>query len=195
MAQTETKPAIEWAPPVINNVPRALGDLACLIDRLRALLDSNIEGMREAFIDVPVEGPGLSKQAYTLWMIFVLAGEKLAEIDTITAAVCEVAQTETLSSRCSSVARHTQLMRSQAWRQAVNALNAANTSADMSDAAIDLAGRCFLQMMRTRVATLDDFREKLGLIDANAGFTGPHLDELFRDLDILGARARRAVAA
>lgn len=95
----------------------------------------------------------------------------------------------------SPVAKHTRIRRSQDWRAAVTALNKENESGDTSDEAFDRAGAAFANAMGCRVASLDEFREKLELLDSNLGVNCAYLDELFRDLDALGARARREVVA
>jgi len=191
MAQPIIKPSIEWPTPQINDGHGALEDVSCLIERLLALMKHNIDEMQEAVINRPVADEFQASWINNVWMIFRLADEKLQEVDTIVTAIVEAG----LAPRRSSLVSHTQQSRSRDWRLALNAANAANTSADMSDGAIALAGRLFEQAVRTRVGSLDDFREKLGLLDSNCGFTGPHLDELFRDLDALGARASRELAA
>lgn len=92
----------------------------------------------------------------------------------------------------SPVAVHTRLMRSQAWRTAVNALNAANSSPDTSDEAVTEAGDAYLVMREAHVTTLPEFREKLDLMAADDGaLDAADVKNLLRDLDILGVRAMR----
>lgn len=185
------KPSIEAQPPIINDTHGALEDVSCLIERLRALMNQNIDEMQEAVIDRPVADEFQAKWINDVWMIFRLAAEKLEEIETIVSAIVEAG----LAPKQGPVARHLQIMRSRQWRQCVDLLNAANTSGDMSDEAIELAGRLFSQAMRHRVTNLDEFREKLEIMCSNACFNEAHADELFCDLEALGARTRRAVAA
>lgn len=95
----------------------------------------------------------------------------------------------------SNIAKHIRFLRSRDWRAAVEALNTENNSGETTDEAFDRAGAAFSHAMGCRVTTLDEFREKLELLDSNLGVNCAYLDELFRDLEALGARARRKVAA
>lgn len=191
MAQTLTKPAIEWAEPTINDAGAALDQVSCLVDKLRALLRSNVAAMQDDLIDHAPVDAWQRQRAIDLWLIFGLASEKLEEIDEVIGAIAEMSRDQPVS----PVAKHTRLRRSQDWRTAVNAWKAEEASEDRSDAATDRAGEAFGAAMRRRVGTLDEFREKLELMGSAGGFFEAYAGELFLDLDALGCRAQRAVSA
>lgn len=185
------RPSIEWPTPTINNIPGALEDLSLLIERLRALLSQNIDELQEVAVDRPCADENQTKWVFDVWMIFRLGAEKLGEVDTIVSALVDA----TIGMPTNPVARHTQIRRAQDFRAAVDRLNAENTSSDISDEGIDRAGDAFAELMRCRVGNLDHFREKMEIMCGNAGFVEAYADELFRDLDALGCRAKRAVQA
>lgn len=191
MATAAHKPAYEMQAPIINDPQGALEDVMLLLERLRALMKQNIDEMQDVVIDRPVADEHQGIWVNDVWMIFRLAAEKLDEIDAIVNAIVEAG----LAPKQGPVARHLQIMRSAEWRLCADLLNAANSSGDTSDEAIALAGRLFGQAMRCRVATLDDFHEKLAIMCSNGNFAEAYADELLLDLEALGARARRAVPA
>lgn len=177
---TPTPPAIEWQAPVVNNARDALESVACKIERLAALIDNNNADVNDLMAGSSGSVP---KQLYTYWMLYLIAGEQLSEIETLIQAVVEAMYQQPVS----PVGKHTRLRRAQDWRAAADALNAANSVADPSDTAFDAAGAAFTAMLSTRVSSPADLREKLMLISATRhGIQDSDLDEVFRDFDALG---------
>lgn len=183
--------SIEWPTPIINDAGAALDDVVMMIERLSTLIKFCIDEMQDAVVDRPCADEFQSSWASEVWMVFRLAAEKLEEIDKVISAIAGTAQFMPPS----PVARHTQIRRSQDWRAAVAALDGENTSGDISGAAVARAARAFKQLLRSRVGSFDQLREKMEIMCSNAAFVEANADELFRDLDALGCRVQRAVSA
>ena len=192
MAQTAPKPSIEWPVPQINDGHAALEDVSCLIERLLALMKHNIDEMQEAVIDRPVANEFQASWINNVWMIFRLADEKLQEVDKIVSAIVEAG----VFMPASPVAKHTRMRRSRDFRAAIATLIAENASTDTGDEAFDRAGAALDTAMSCRVGSLEDFREKMEVLNRSGSSTmAAYVDQLFADLDALGARAHREFAA
>jgi hypothetical protein len=176
------------------------------VDAAMERLQEHRLGFQDQMIDVPA--PALEDLQYKIeilrdrWEGFEWSEEVWAPIDSdlsrlaaefkkVVATIAEVPR----DTPESPVAKYVRLQRSREWRAAVDRLNNENLSGDNSDEAFDRAGDAFTHAMSRRVTTLDEFREKLTVMSSNASFTEAYLDELFRDLDALGAPARREMAA
>jgi hypothetical protein len=88
------RPAIEIRKPIINDLPGALDDTGCLVERLRALLDSNVADLNELIVENAALPEALKFNAYTVWMIFLTIGEKLEEVHHLIDAMNDKAHAE-----------------------------------------------------------------------------------------------------
>lgn len=88
------QPAIEPPTPIIHSVTGALDLLGCYAERLQALLDSNIDDFNALVLESEQMPVGLKSRAYSIWMIFVIADEKLTEIHQIIDAINDKAHAE-----------------------------------------------------------------------------------------------------
>jgi hypothetical protein len=184
-----TLPAIDWPAPIVNNIRSALDDAGCRIERIGALLDSNNADFNDMLAEPGFPGGSVGGRLYTMWMIYLVATEKVGELALIITALTEAAYSQPVS----PVGKHTRIRRSKDWRAAADALNAANSVADPSDEAFDAAGAAFEHMLGTRVSSPAELREKLILIDSTRhGIQSGDLNELFRDFDALGWPASQA---
>jgi hypothetical protein len=88
------RPAIEQAPPTINSVPGALEDLVVMAERLQALFDSNIADFTSDIVEAEALPARMRDRTTSIWLIFLVASEKLAELSKIIEAVNEKAHAE-----------------------------------------------------------------------------------------------------
>jgi hypothetical protein len=72
--------AIEPRRPLIHDVDDALENLGCQIERLAALYESNTIDFNELVLDTAKLPSELQDRVYSIWMIYVLAGEKLDDV-------------------------------------------------------------------------------------------------------------------
>lgn len=80
-------PAFQRGKMTVSSVTGALDELCCAAERLRALLDSNIADMHELVVQANDLPESMEKRTTDIWMIFILAGEKLAELEDLIIAV------------------------------------------------------------------------------------------------------------
>lgn len=180
-------PAIEWAKPVVHDLTDAMADVGCRLQRLQALFDSNTIDLADAFVHASPTTftEHLAQRASNIWSIYLLAGEKLAEIDDILAAI-----ERALPPRQTSVAKHVDIVRDREWRAAVAALEVAN-AAQTTDETIEAAANAFRALIETRAHTPAAFREKLDIVQREGAWSaGFIIEAMFRDLDALGLTSR-----
>lgn len=93
-----TAHAISRLAPVINDVTDALDHTTCFFERLRVLLSSALGELHDLTLHMPDGGGAVSatvvNRLYDNWLIFEVAGEKLAELEQIVCAINEKAHAE-----------------------------------------------------------------------------------------------------
>jgi len=186
-------PAIVWPKPIINSASGALEDASCMIERLRTLLKSNGADFDDAFLD---PGAALSEycrmRAASISMIYTIAEEKLAEIDSL---ICEINE-KLLVEPATSVGRHVAIAKRCLWSEAVNAYKAAEAvppTGEADDAkTCDAAAGAFMRMVKTRSPDLRALHEKMCLCKSGSAFhTDGVIDALFDDVEHLVRRYER----
>lgn len=192
LSTAPTPDAIEWQKPKIHDTYEALEQTLSRIERLGVLLTfSNSE-----MVDFVVSDKSAPKYAHDVWVLYVLAAEKLDEIKDVVGEVIEVLCKERGASR-TSVGKHTDIMRRRHWIAAVEAYRAADAlpvTDDTDEAVGNACAAAFQAMVETPAPDLRAFHEKLTLIQShNAWSLHGATDALFADVERF-ARAEIAAA-
>src|SRR5262245_60627783 len=78
---SDPKPAFEWPRPIVNDPIGALEKASLQIEQLRALFENNNGDLHE-MIASPLRLPAsLQERAETIWMVFLIVGKQLEDID------------------------------------------------------------------------------------------------------------------
>ena len=185
---------IVWPSPTINSVNGALEAAGCLTERLSALFASNTDDMQMCLLEDEGLPERLRSRAYSIWMIYVLAGEKLGEIDNLIGAITEAKFREPVT----SIGRHVDIRRRSEFIDRLGAFRAANavpmpehaddeTFNSIADPVVAALGA----LIRTRAPDLRALHEKLTVIREEDAFNNHGygaIDALFADIEYLARR-------
>lgn len=83
-------PAVQWASITVNSVTGALDEASCRMERLRCLFQSALHELHELAVELPSRGGTISastaSRIFDNWMLLVVAGEKLEELEQLVTA-------------------------------------------------------------------------------------------------------------
>lgn len=89
------RPPIEWPSPIVHDVPQALDDLSCRVERLGVVLGEAIGELHDVTTNLPAHGGQVEKHAvnrlHNNWLILEVAAEKLSEIERVVTATTTAA--------------------------------------------------------------------------------------------------------
>lgn len=186
-------PPVEWPKPIVNDVATALDDVTARTARLRALLSTNSAALNDCLLHVSLAGmpDGAREQAYSVWQVFVHAGETLSQIETLIIAI----QDAYVREPASAVGKFLQVRLKDDYLAALDAYReAAKHGGDHEDEeSFVRAGRAIFQTLtayvETRAPDLRSLHEKLCIIrDQDAlGHRGV-LDAVLDDVEFLTRR-------
>ena len=192
---------ILWPDPEFRNLPSALDDLSCMMERLGALHRSNTSDLHEvATSESATASAWLLARLNEIWMISTIVGEKVAEAERVIAVATEAAYQSSLhfnvnfvhAPSMTSVGRHVDIQRRSAWIEAVDAYRAAEAvpvDSDTPDTVFTAAADAFTAMVKTRAPDLRSLHEKMTIIAATDGWSATGvIHELFNDVEALARR-------
>lgn len=196
MSAPDAIPVIEaafvWPAPTVTNIPRALDDTSCSVERLTALFKSNTSDFQELIEAGHLKEGWPSDRAYAIWMIYVLAGEKLAEIDAMISALTGAAHAQPAT----AIGKHVEIRRRALFVERLEAFRAAD-AVKVPDGADDEtfnsiaipASEALMAFINTRSPDLRALHEKFVVIHEQGVLSNTGVSEaLFLDIEHLARR-------